>query len=292
MSDVRQSEPYAKYMQRIGWGVENVGDTQIFIKRLPLIGSFIKIQRADKIPSMTLIDETAEKYRAWSVSVEQKYEVRSKKYEANGFKVNNNPYLPTKTIQINLMAGEDDLFQRFTGAKRRAVRRAIKNNVIVKETDNVEEFIKLKSKDFWPLGFLMGKDVRKLWESFFPNNVTMLLAYSITRQYYSRADGPSQFAKPTAGILLLYYDKVAYYWMAASTNEGKKLFAPTLLVWEALKLSKKKGCTIFDFEGIYDERFAKATNTWKGFTKFKEGFGGKILTYPDPLIKRYFYKAF
>jgi lipid II:glycine glycyltransferase (peptidoglycan interpeptide bridge formation enzyme) len=51
------------------------------------------------------------------------------------------------------------------------------------------------------------------------------------------------------------------------------------LVWEALKLAKKRGCRIFDFEGIYDERFPKAAASWKGFTKFKEGFGGEKIVY-------------
>lgn len=299
--DIRQSEMYVEYMRRIGWVVEKNDGTQIFIKRLPLIGSFIKIQRPDKIPSMEMIDGLARKYRAWSISVEQKYEVRSKKYEANGFKVNNNPYLPTKTIQIDLTMNEDQIFQRFTEAKRRAVRRAVKNTVVVQETDGIEEFVKLKAKNFWPLGFLMGKDVRALWESFRPKNASVLLAYChceesaiggrrsnleerLPRHFVARNDEGKQ---PIAGVLLLFYDEMAYYWMAASSNEGKKLFAPTLLVWEALKLVKKKGCTIFDFEGIYDDRFIRATRKWKGFTKFKEGFGGKEVLFPKPLIRRY-----
>lgn len=90
--------------------------------------------------------------------------------------------------------------------------------------------------------------------------------------------------RPIAGILLLFYDQIAYYWFASSLPLGKKLFAPTLLVWEALKLSKKRGCQVFDFEGIYDERFPKASSSWRGFTKFKEGFGGKKIVYIENLF--------
>ena len=54
-----------------------------------------------------------------------------------------------------------------------------------------------------------------------------------------------------------------------------------VLVWEAFKLAKKRGCQIFDFEGIYDERFPKAGTAWKGFTKFKEGFGGEKVVFME-----------
>ncbi|HSX49301.1 MAG TPA: peptidoglycan bridge formation glycyltransferase FemA/FemB family protein, partial [Candidatus Saccharimonadales bacterium] len=84
--------------------------------------------------------------------------------------------------------------------------------------------------------------------------------------------------KPIAALFILIFDKVAYYMYAASNNEGKKLFAPTLLTWEAILLTKKSGCKIFDFDGIYDERFP--LKSWLGFTKFKKGFGGKEIEYP------------
>jgi len=51
-------------------------------------------------------------------------------------------------------------------------------------------------------------------------------------------------------------------------------------VWEALKLSRKKGCTQFDFVGVFDERIQNQFQSWKGFTKFKKGFGGKEIYYP------------
>ncbi len=87
-----------------------------------------------------------------------------------------------------------------------------------------------------------------------------------------------------AGVLLLFHEHTAYYWLASATSEGKTLFAPTILVWEALKLSKKKGCTVFDFEGVEDTRFPE-TKSWAGFSKFKNGFGGKEVAFANPLQK-------
>ena len=68
---------------------------------------------------------------------------------------------------------------------------------------------------------------------------------------------------------------------AASSDSGNKNFAPTLLVWEAILLAKKLKLKAFDFEGIYDERFPKAAESWKGFTKFKEGFGGEKVVFME-----------
>ncbi len=53
---------------------------------------------------------------------------------------------------------------------------------------------------------------------------------------------------------------------------------------DAILLAKKSGCKVFDFDGIYDERFP--IKTWLGFTKFKKGFGGKEIEYPGCYISR------
>ena len=109
------------------------------------------------------------------------------------------------------------------------------------------------------MGFLVTKEMTSLWNNFHPSKADLLLAKNNKGAYL-------------AGILLLYHEKTAYYWYASALKEGKKMFAPTLLVWEAVKRVKKRGCKILDFEGVYDERFPKASQSWRGFTKFKEGF--------------------
>jgi lipid II:glycine glycyltransferase (peptidoglycan interpeptide bridge formation enzyme) len=132
------------------------------------------------------------------------------------------------------------------------------------------------------LGFLVSRETKAVFESFSPDHASLLLAYQsspVSNHTYFSAKAYKYVHDPIAGILLLMYKKTAYYWFASSLGIGKKLFAPTLLVWEALRLAQKKGCTHFDFEGIYDERFPKAAESWRGFTKFKEGFGGEKVIY-------------
>jgi len=73
-------------------------------------------------------------------------------------------------------------------------------------------------------------------------------------------------------------DKTAYYYYAFTSKKGRKLLAQYELVWEAIKLAKKRGCKTFDLEGIYDPRFP--VKSWCGFSHFKKSFGGKEINYP------------
>ena len=49
MIDIRQTEKYNSYMTSLGWVVERVNNVNYFIKKLPFIGSFIKIQRPQRL---------------------------------------------------------------------------------------------------------------------------------------------------------------------------------------------------------------------------------------------------
>jgi len=86
-----------------------------------------------------------------------------------------------------------------------------------------------------------------------------------------------------SGILMLKTKDIAYYMYAASSDKGKKLFAPTLCAWEVIVLAKKLKCKIFDFEGIFDERFP--LKSWHGFTRFKKSFGGEVVVHPGAYVK-------
>ena len=329
MSDIRQSVRYARFMQNLGWLVEEIDGVLIFIKPFPFIGATFKIQRADKLPDVNKLRKLMKKYHCRSISFELNIAVIPnsfrdlKDFEMQKssqseiplrvgqvqhdkklvkFKPLKDPYLPTKTMLIDLTASETIIFNRFSDAKRRAVRRAEKVGVAVKESHEIADFIKLKNKTAGLLGFLTTSTLKPLWQTFASNNASILLAcrhserseesLSLSEPLAYARDPSTKFipiksglgmTEHIAGILLLFHNKTAYYWIAAATEAGKKSFAPTLLVWESLKLAKQKGCIVFDFEGIYDERYPNLNKNWLGFTKFKSGFGGKELDYPQPL---------
>lgn len=273
MTDVRQSDQFSRFMHDIGWIVDRIDNTYIYLRKFPLKGYFAKMPRVKPPIPFRYLESLLKKYRIFKlklspfiISSNRQYNVFQKELLQHGFHIEQYPFNPTTTIRIDLTGSEQDIFQHFTEAKRRAVRRAMKNNISVRESSDIDAFISIRKKQYFPLGFLVVSEMKKLWQNFYPKNASLLLAFSATN-------------RPVAGIFLLFYDGTAYYWYASAEKTGKKLFAPTLLVWEALKLARKKGCRVFDFEGIYDIRFPKAGQSWKGFTKFKQGFGGKEIVY-------------
>ena len=275
MINIRQSEEYRLFMRKIGWQVERVNDIQVFIKKFFLLGSFIKIQKINSPIPFLQIEKLAKKYRAFQIIVEPNE--KDNDFKKFGYRLAKSTYSPSKTIQIDISQKEEILFKNFTLEKRRAIKKAIKNQIIIKSSNQIEEFIIIKNQKLGFLKYLLGdfqsKQIKALWKAFSPQRVNLLSAI--------------KGEKMLAGVLLLFYDHIAYYWLAASTKEGNKLGVPSLLVWEAIKLSKKKDCKIFDFEGIEDSRY-KSTSSWVGFTRFKEGFGGKEKEYSQTLVKRRF----
>lgn len=278
--EIQQTVAFQQYIKSLGWKSHSIDGIFIQTKRFPLLFSIAKIYRFKKLPNLQKTITYLQSEHIKTVVVEPDVGINEKKFndwtrELNKyFTINTSPYLPTQTIRVDLTDSEETIFQKFTEAKRRAVRRAQKNNIIIHESQNIHELIQIKNKSAGLFGFITTQGIDKLWSFFAPHNAAILLAHILEKN-----EVPT-LHNCIGGVLLLYWDKVAYYWIAGATKKGKKLFAPTLLVWEALKLAKQKGCTAFDFVGVWDERLPQNFNSWKGFTKFKEGFGGKELYYP------------
>jgi hypothetical protein len=275
--EIQQTPRYIEYVKSMGWKAETLDGVSVFYRRIPLSGTFAKIHRPVALPGSSDLIAFLRARNVRTITVEP--DARVKQPDADrlgdalkkaGFRINQHPYLPTKTNRINIGSSEDTIFSRFSAAKRRAVRRAIKNGLIIQESDDIQSLIRIKNQSAGFLGFITTYGAEKLWNQFRPRDASVVLAYD-------------QDAKPSnlvGGIFLVFSGGTAYYWITGTTRHGKKLFAPTLLVWEALKISKMRKCKWFDFIGVWDERFPNLNRDWLGFTRFKEGFGGESMYYP------------
>lgn len=274
---LQQSILYQNYINKLGWQVVKIDGQAAFLKHIPFLGNLAKLQRPHKLPKSIQLIQFIHKYHISRLAIEPEYNTHQIAFTRllstlqPHVRLNSSPFLPTKTILVDLAPTEDEIFSKFTEAKRRAVRRAGKNNVEIRQSSDIAEFIRIKNKSAGFLGFITTHGCHQLWETFVPQNATILLAYQTTSSSPKSALG---------GILLLFHDSTAYYWIAGATRTGKKLFAPTLLVWESLKLSKTRGMRQLDLVGVWDERLPEGNKQWLGFTKFKEGFGGNEIYYP------------
>lgn len=257
--DLRQSPQYTRYMEKIGWLVKKINPPaggQFYLRHIPILGNFLKIPRPQNTISIKTIDLLAQKNRAFAVKID---------------------YSPTKTLQLDLKPSLEEILSQTKKDCRYEIKKAKKNQIVVKKSQDIETFIKMWQKNALRRGFWLpfGNKIRSLTKAF-GKNAYLLLAYHVSHITYHN---------PLAGALILTHDDIAYYFYAASTPEGRRLSAPYLVVWEAIKLAKKLNCQTFDFEGTYDERLP--IKSWKGFTHFKKSFGGKEVEYPGPRIKFY-----
>lgn len=295
---LHQSQSYLNYIQKLGWQIVEIDGQAIFLKHIPFLGNLAKLQRPTKLPKQDKLVEFVKKYKITRLAIEPEFSASQLTFTRlinqlqSHVHLNTSPFLPTKTILIDLTPPSEVIFNKFNEAKRRAVRRAHKNSLIIKESVNIEDLIKIKNKSAGFLGFITTYGVREIWQTFSPDNAAILLAYKPIHNYALRVsrEALTKWENPKseliAGILLIFHALTAYYWIAASTREGKKLFAPSLLVWESLKLNKARGMKKFDFVGVWDERLPSQNKAWLGFTKFKSGFGGTDIYYPLPELSR------
>lgn len=287
MRDLRQTLKYAEYMKTLGWKVALVSNesrqrrgsleaagirNHVYIKKIPLVGNIAKLQRPSAMPAPEVMESLHRKYTLAAIYIEPL--IHNSSFLIPGLKPAKNCFLPPKTIQIDLSQSLEQLVSQMKKETRYSLKLAERFGVRVEESRDIEAFIKLWHQSARRRGFFFsqGKEIKALWSAF-GKKAHLLLAFSDPKQ-------------PLAGVLIARSPTAAYYMYAVSTREGNKLATPTLLVWEAVKLAKKAGCKIFDFEGINDPRYPQ-TKSWKGFSRFKEGFGGKAIEYPRTLVKYY-----
>lgn len=267
MADLRQSSQYSQYTKTIGWQVKQINGCQVFIRRVPLIGSIIKIQRPDSIP-FEKIDKLAWKYRALFVKLEP-LTISNLPLAEYGFHRDSWPLLPTKTIWLDLIKTEDQLWREMEKETRSCLKRAKDNNLTIEQLNN-EAIVKFY------------EDFRKFGRGYIPKKAEL---QALVKAFGKKAILLS--VNGLAGTLIFIHDQRAYYYFAFTSPWGRKKFAQYLLVWQAIKMTKKLGCEIFDMEGIEDPRY-KITRKWHGFSHFKKSFGGREVQFPGSFTKFYF----
>lgn len=270
MLDLRQTDNYSKYIQLLNWHAYKLGSGNVFIRDLKLF-SLAKLQRFEEVPSKQQLDEIIKQEGGVIfLYAEPKLNLHIKQYEDLGFKKIKTSSLPSKTIRFDLSKSDEELMSDMHHKTRYNIRLSERRGVKVVEGSNIEEYSVFWHKSARDRGmrFSMKKEIFNVFEAFGDNSKIL---------WAGRDD------KKLAGVLLLLTDEAIYYMYAASTSEGNKNQAPSLLVWESIQLGKKYGKKYFDFEGIYDERFP--LKAWKGFSNFKKSFGGEVVKFPGSMRK-------
>lgn len=269
MTDLRQTANYAAYLSRQNWLVKKSNQAYIFIRKIPLTPfSIIKIQRPSIIPFAT-ISQLAKKYRAIAIYLEPLTTQQAAFAKQHGFRPKKSAFLPTKTIQIDLTQSEEKILKQMKKDTRYALRKAPKQDIKILRYKDIRKFHQSwKKTTGWQRWAPSLKSLKKL-KKVFGQKVIFLAASS-----------PAD--RIIAGTVILIANKRAYYYYAFTTKTGRRKLAQYHLVWQSIKLAKKQGCKIFDFEGIYDKRFPN--KSWLGFSHFKKSFGGRQVEHPGCFV--------
>ena len=279
MVDIRQSIHFANYLKRIGWTVERIGEINYFIKKFPLIGSILKIQRPEEI-RYDAIDRLCRTYRVFQVILEPSLGTYVRTLEdnhnpllAHGFKLSKKPYLPSKTLQIDLTQGQKEIFGHFKKDARYGVKRG--EVLQIKSYATPDEIGKWR--EAWKHSVNFNRYVP-------PVEQLLNLRKSFSGSYSLFLASHNMSGRIIGGVLFTRsLHDFAYYWYGFTNEEGRTSLSQYSLLYQGILWAKKQGCKVFDFEGIYDSRFPN--KGWLGFSHFKRSFGGYEVDYPGCYTK-------
>jgi hypothetical protein len=276
MIDIRQSISYANYLKSNGWVVERIEGINYFIRTFPLVGSILKLQRPEKL-DFKVIDNLCRKYRVFQQIIEPKDSKQSLLLSQSGFKLSKSPYLPSKTLEIDLTQSKEKIFRNFKKDVRYALKRGSK--VKIKKCSTSEEIKKFRGA--WKNSVKFDRYVPQLNQLInlrksFPLNSSLILT---SHNIVGRIIGGVIFTISSHGNK----NDICYYWYGFTNSEGRTSLSQYSLLYQGILWAKKMGCKVFDFEGIYDDRFPN--KSWLGFTHFKRSFGGREVLYPGCYVK-------
>jgi lipid II:glycine glycyltransferase (peptidoglycan interpeptide bridge formation enzyme) len=245
--DLRQTPAYADYMRLIGWQAERVPDW-LYIKKIPLLPwSIAKLQRAKNV-DWERVKRVIKKYWVIKVITEET--------------------IAKKTIWVDLRKSEKQLLAEMKPKTRYNIGLARRKRVRIKVVSGKSIlqtglFNLLKQNASRLRIFGLPQKWFEAQVAAFKNKCFAVLSY---------VDG-----ELVAGVFYMTSKDACFYSYNGSTEMGRKLMAPSLCVWAGIREAKRRKLKVFDFEGIYDG--SRSLRRWKGFTKFKQGFGGKEITF-------------
>lgn len=262
-----QSWEWGEFREIWGNKVVRLPNFQIIFSKIPFtpltIGTVIRGPKITK-KDIEEVKMVAKKENAIFVKFEpnvlynEKLENEIKSY---GLVKGRRLFTPT-SFRIDLTKGEDELLKSFHPKTRYNIRLAQRQGVEVVEDNSdkaFEKYLKLTKETSKRQGFYAHTEKyhRLMWKYLTPSGIAHLLIAKYKGEVI------------TTWILFAFKDFL-YYPYGASTDKYKNVMANNLMMWEAIKLGKKLGLTIFDLWGREEG---------KGFTKFKEGYNPKVVTF-------------
>jgi lipid II:glycine glycyltransferase (peptidoglycan interpeptide bridge formation enzyme) len=175
------------------------------------------------------------------------------------------------TVMIGLSESEEEMLARMKQKTRYNIRLAEKKGVTLRagKVDDLPLIFKMFAETSVRDGFVIREEsyYRTVWETFMMQPTT-------GHQPYAELLIAEVNGDPVAAIFVFYFAQRAYYIYGMSLEAHREKMPNYLLQWEAIKLAKTHGCTVYDLWGAPDT-FNETDPMW-GVYRFKEGLGGIV----------------
>lgn len=204
---------------------------------------------------------------------------------------------PPTTLFLDLTNPEEKILSNMHQKTRYNIRLAEKHDVEVRESEKIDEFIKLNRETATRDKFKSHPDdyYRKMFEVLGTSqqqysNLTIEQSNSRTmKQCYLKLYTAYYKNKAIASNIVIFFGDTTTYLHGASSNEYRNLMAPHRLQWEQIKSAQGWGYKWYDFWGVNPSCKAVEPHSprasWVGVTRFKRGYvseaTGKEVSYPD-----------
>ncbi len=171
---------------------------------------------------------------------------------------------PRQTLILDLNLSEEKLLAQMHPKTRYNIKLAQKHNIKIEDADKEQDF-----DFFWQL--IKETSKRDKFKIYSKEYYQGILNLSFTKLRVARLGG-----KIIAVMIAIFFGDTAYYLHGASSYTERNLMASHLLQWETILMAKNSGFKQYDFWGIDEKK-------WPGVTRFKKGFGGKIVVFPQAI---------
>jgi lipid II:glycine glycyltransferase (peptidoglycan interpeptide bridge formation enzyme) len=196
------------------------------------------------------------------------------------------PFFSTYSFLIDLKQSEEDLLARMKSKTRYNIKVAEKHGVEVVEDDSDDAFA-------WYLELMKETTSRQQF-------------YAHTESYHKKMWAAMKKAGTAKLMLAVHKDKVLtawilfqykkrlYYPYGASSRSNREMMASNLVMWRAMQMGKRLGCTSFDLWGSLGPK-PNPKDPWFGFHNFKAGYGGDLAEFVgsyDLVLQPQLYKLY
>lgn len=167
------------------------------------------------------------------------------------------------TLLVGLDGDEDEILATFRPQTRAHIRKSGRMGLTVRAEDDPEGWIVLSRLD---AEMAQRADVRP---------ISLAAVARVSRHWLTGGAGGTILVAryegdPVAAALVIAYRATAHLTIMPSSRRHRKLPASHLLVWEAIRWAKARGCTTFDMDG-YSMMARPGDGLW-GVNEFKRGF--------------------